>query len=83
MSESLLEFPCDFPLKVMGRKSEDFRELVVRMVAADAGPLDDGQHPDPREPRRQFHRADDHGAHREPGAARRDLPRPVALTTKC
>jgi uncharacterized protein len=41
MSESLLEFPCDFPLKVMGRKSEDFRELVVRMVAAEAGPLDD------------------------------------------
>lgn len=40
MSESLLEFPCDFPLKVMGRKSESFLELVVGMVAAEAGPVD-------------------------------------------
>ncbi len=37
MSETLLEFPCDFPLKVMGRKEPGFRELVVAMVEAHAG----------------------------------------------
>jgi len=39
MSETLLEFPCDFPLKVMGRKDPGFRELVVAMVEAHAGPV--------------------------------------------
>ena len=27
--ESLLEFPCDFPIKVMGEAAEDFDALVV------------------------------------------------------
>lgn len=39
MSESLLEFPCDFPLKVMGRNEPGFRQLVVSMVEAHAGPI--------------------------------------------
>ena len=38
--ESLLEFPCDFPLKVMGRQSDRFREEVLRIVESHAGPLD-------------------------------------------
>lgn len=41
MNESLLEFPCDFPLKVMGRKEEGFPEAVLALVEARAGPLSD------------------------------------------
>lgn len=40
MSESLLEFPCDFPIKVMGRKAAGFREVIVALVEAHAGTLD-------------------------------------------
>jgi uncharacterized protein len=43
MSESLLEFPCDFPLKVMGRKEPGFSETIVALVEAHAGPLDEGR----------------------------------------
>jgi uncharacterized protein len=39
MSENLLEFPCDFPLKVMGRSGDGFSELVVSLVEPHAGPL--------------------------------------------
>lgn len=40
MSEdTLLEFPCDFPLKVMGRKADDFAALVVGLVENHAGPV--------------------------------------------
>lgn len=41
MSESLLEFPCDFPIKVMGRKEPGFKETVIGLVEAQAGPLGD------------------------------------------
>lgn len=41
MSDSLLEFPCEFPLKVMGRKQAGFRELVLSLVETHAGPLED------------------------------------------
>lgn len=30
--ETLLEFPCDFPLKVMGETREGFAEAVVAVV---------------------------------------------------
>ncbi|KXX64585.1 YbeD family protein [Marichromatium gracile] len=30
--ETLLEFPCRFPIKAMGRASEDFQTLVVDIV---------------------------------------------------
>ena len=32
MSDTLLEFPCDFPLKVMGVHSDDFAGTVVAIV---------------------------------------------------
>lgn len=35
--ESLMEFPCDFPLKVMGRDSESFRALVNEIVTRHVG----------------------------------------------
>ena len=38
--ESLLKFPCDFPLKVMGRRSDDFRSIVLGIVQKHAGDID-------------------------------------------
>ena len=38
--ESLLEFPCDFPLKVMGRDTESFRDATLAIVERHAGKLD-------------------------------------------
>jgi putative lipoic acid-binding regulatory protein len=37
--ESLLRFPCEFPIKVMGRESEAFRSLTLAIVERHAGPL--------------------------------------------
>jgi putative lipoic acid-binding regulatory protein len=39
MTDTLFEFPCDFPLKVMGRKSDDFRSIVLGIVQKHAGPV--------------------------------------------
>ncbi|HEY7642083.1 MAG TPA: DUF493 domain-containing protein [Steroidobacteraceae bacterium] len=36
---SPLKFPCDFPLKVMGRKSDDFRSIVLGIVQKHAGDI--------------------------------------------
>lgn len=41
--ESLLEFPCDFPVKVLGRASEDFVAIVTEIVTRHAPGLDEGQ----------------------------------------
>lgn len=30
--ESLLEFPCDFPIKIMGQRCDDFAHTVVEVV---------------------------------------------------
>ena len=35
--ESLLEFPCEFPIKMMGRVGEGFRETAVVLVERHAG----------------------------------------------
>lgn len=40
MSDTLFQFPCDFPLKVMGRRGDDFRSLVLGVVQKHAGPID-------------------------------------------
>jgi putative lipoic acid-binding regulatory protein len=39
-SDTLFEFPCDFPLKVMGRKTDDFRSIVLGIVQKHAGPIE-------------------------------------------
>ena len=36
---SALEFPCDFPIKVMGHGEEGFHTLVVEIANRHAGPL--------------------------------------------
>jgi hypothetical protein len=37
--DDLFEFPCEFPIKVMGRDSEAFRSLTLAIVERHAGPL--------------------------------------------
>ena len=41
--QSLLRFPCDFPIKVMGAGGADFRRLVVDLVRRHAPDLDEGR----------------------------------------
>lgn len=38
--DTLFNFPCDFPIKVMGRRTDDFRSLVVGIVQKHAGAID-------------------------------------------
>jgi putative lipoic acid-binding regulatory protein len=39
--ETLLEFPCDFPIKMMGRDTPEFRTTVRELVEKHTGPLAD------------------------------------------
>lgn len=39
--DTLLEFPVEFPIKIMGRDSPDFRQTARRIVERHAGPLED------------------------------------------
>jgi putative lipoic acid-binding regulatory protein len=41
--ETLLEFPCDFPIKIMGRSSDDFVARVLALVESHAGPVAEGR----------------------------------------
>ncbi|WP_417069016.1 YbeD family protein [Niveibacterium terrae] len=41
MSEQeLLQFPCDFPIKVMGERRDDFAETIVAVVRTHAPDFD-------------------------------------------
>ena len=37
MDEKLLEFPCDFPIKIMGRDQPQFREAAIALIEQHAG----------------------------------------------
>ena len=39
--ETLLEFPCDFPIKMMGRDSDEFRATARQLVEKHVGPVTD------------------------------------------
>lgn len=39
--ESAIEFPCAFPIKMMGRDTAEFRRLARSLVEKHVGPLDD------------------------------------------
>lgn len=39
--ESAIEFPCEFPIKMMGRDTPEFRATVRSLVEKHAGPVDD------------------------------------------
>ncbi|NBV89500.1 MAG: DUF493 domain-containing protein [Betaproteobacteria bacterium] len=41
--ETLFEFPCAFPIKVMGAHREDFRLEMLRVVEPHVGPVADHQ----------------------------------------
>jgi putative lipoic acid-binding regulatory protein len=38
--ESAIEFPCEFPIKMMGRATVEFRNTVQRLVEFHAGTVD-------------------------------------------
>lgn len=38
--EQLLQFPCNFPIKIMGRDKPGFRDTVVGIVSKHAGDID-------------------------------------------
>jgi uncharacterized protein len=40
-SPKLLEFPCEFPIKVMGREDSDIKALTRAIVEKHTGPLPD------------------------------------------
>ena len=39
--ETLMEFPCDFPIKVFGEDTPEFRDAVRALVQNHTGPLSD------------------------------------------
>ena len=41
MSDNLLEFPCSFPIKIMGLDEPGLRELAVDLVSRYAGDIAD------------------------------------------
>jgi putative lipoic acid-binding regulatory protein len=38
-----IEFPCPYPIKVVGDAAEDFRDFVVAVLERHAGAIDDAQ----------------------------------------
>lgn len=38
-ADSPLEFPCDYPVKVMGRTSAEFRARMLQVIALHTGPV--------------------------------------------
>ncbi len=38
---SLIEYPCDFPIKIMGKSQADFTETIVTIVKRHAPEFDD------------------------------------------
>ena len=39
--EALLSFPCEFPIKVMGRNTPEFRVTAVSLIETHTGSLED------------------------------------------
>ena len=39
--DSVMTFPCSFPIKLMGRETDRFRRTMRELVEKHAGPLDD------------------------------------------
>jgi len=39
--ESLLKFPCPFPIKMMGRDTEEFRATARALIERHTGPIND------------------------------------------
>lgn len=41
MTDKLLEFPCEFPIKMMGRDRPGFREAALAVIARHTGGVED------------------------------------------
>ena len=41
--ESVIEFPCEFPLKMMGRDTPEFRDTMRTIVEKHVGEIDDSR----------------------------------------
>ena len=41
-TDSIMEFPCEFPIKMMGRATPEFHVTVRELVEKHTGNLDDG-----------------------------------------
>ncbi|MGH8167991.1 MAG: YbeD family protein [Woeseiaceae bacterium] len=41
MSEELLDFPCEFPIKMMGRDDPEFRAAALAVVERHAGKIEE------------------------------------------
>jgi hypothetical protein len=39
-ADTLFEFPTDFPIKIMGEASDEFRSLAIGIVTRHFGPVD-------------------------------------------
>ena len=39
-ADTLLEFPCDFPLKIMGERADDFAQTILDIVLRHAPDFD-------------------------------------------
>lgn len=35
-----IEFPCDYPIKVLGRAAPDFEDLIVEVISRHTAPID-------------------------------------------
>ncbi len=40
-NESLLAFPCEFPIKMMGRDTPEFHSTARKLIEKHTGPIDD------------------------------------------
>ncbi|MEE8057736.1 MAG: DUF493 domain-containing protein [Pseudomonadales bacterium] len=38
-----IKFPCDYPIKIMGRQSDDFRAIVLEVMRKHAGEIKNSQ----------------------------------------
>jgi len=41
--DTLIEFPCDFPIKVMGETREDFAEVIIALIQTHLPDFDAGR----------------------------------------
>lgn len=54
MTDGLLEFPCDFPIKVMGRDERAFRAAAFEVIGRHAGPIPDDAVRESQSSRKRF-----------------------------
>jgi len=41
--DTVWEFPCEFPIKVMGRAEENFKALIIELVSKHVPDLDESK----------------------------------------